>query len=211
MSRLLVVLATALLLAATLAVELHSRFAEDANLTPTSRRASPAALPNTAAPATDRHREWAAIVLARPLFSPTRRPAAAAAVAGPATADLPRLTGTLVTGSVRHAIFAAPAGGNPAVASEGGQIGEFRVQSIEAGRVTVVGPQGSLALRPSFAPAASRSGGPAAAAATPPPSSDAGKPSVLDQLRASASLAIGMPGLSPPTAADPQADGGTSR
>ena len=201
MSRLVAALAMALLLVAALVVEYHSPSSEDAALTPTSRRASPTTQPGTAAPATDRHREWAATVLARPLFSQSRRPPASAAAASPDAADLPRLTGILVTGAVRHAIFAAPAGGYPTVATEGSQVGAFRIQSIEAGKVTVVGPQGMVSLRPSFAAAADRPGVQAAVAtAAPAPSSDTGKLSVLDQLRAAASLSIGIPGLAPPPA-----------
>lgn len=215
MSRLLVALATALVLVATLAVEYHSRSSEDAVLTPTSRRASPTTQPGAAAPAADRHWEWATAVLARPLFSQTRRPPATAAAASPDAADLPRLTGILVTGAVRHAIFAAPVGGHPTVATEGGRLGVYRIQSIEAGKVIVIGPQGAVSLRPSFAmasekAAADRPGVPAASASAPPaPASDVGKPSILDQLRASASLSIGIPGLSPPSAAEP--DGGTAK
>lgn len=102
----------------------------------------------------DRHRrEWVEAVLARPLFSPDRRPAARGAVAtGAAPARLPRLSGILLDGARRSVIFAAGDGGRPVVVAEGGELNGFRVQSIEAGQVTIVGPDGPHVVRPSFDP-----------------------------------------------------------
>jgi hypothetical protein len=112
---------------------------------PTAQTASRAS-----APAVDRVGEWVATALARPLFSPDRRPASVAvtvATAGPS--GLPRLTGILVGPSERSAIFAA-AGRNPIVVHEGGRIDAYTVMSIEAGEVRLRGPDGVRILHPTF-------------------------------------------------------------
>jgi hypothetical protein len=59
--------------------------------------------------ALDRRAAWVQTILARPLFSPNRRPGpAAASAAGNAPPSLPRIAGILVDGSRRRVIFAAP-------------------------------------------------------------------------------------------------------
>lgn len=90
-------------------------------------------------------------ILVRPLFASTRRPTVDAP-SGPAPmpASLPRLTGIMVDGATRSAIFAATGGGRPIVVQEGGRVGGYTVQSIDAGQVTLDGPGGSQVLRPSF-------------------------------------------------------------
>ncbi len=95
--------------------------------------------------------QWAATILARPLFSHGRRPPAAQQVAGVAAAaplQMPRLTGVLVSSSSRSAFFAGAAGGRATVVGEGAKIGRYTVQRIEAGQVTVGGPEGTRVLRP---------------------------------------------------------------
>jgi hypothetical protein len=89
-------------------------------------------------------------ILARPLFEANRRPPAAAPVAA-AAAVVPRVTGLVVTASGRSAIFAVPGDPRPVVVGQGGRVGVFTVRSIEAGAVTLLGPDGPLVLRPSFA------------------------------------------------------------
>lgn len=91
---------------------------------------------------------WVGTILARPLFSPSRRPAATAAAPGPG--GLPRLAGVIVGPEGKTVIFAAGEGA-PILAHEGGQVGAYRVQSIGAGEVTVRGPEGVRVLRPAFA------------------------------------------------------------
>ena len=94
----------------------------------------------------------AAEILARPLFSPGRRPMAAAA--GPASGTaLPRMTGVVVTPEGSRAIFAGP-GGKPVVVEVGGQIGPYAVRSINAGQVTLSGPDGTRVVSPMFDPRA---------------------------------------------------------
>ena len=102
----------------------------------------------------------AATALARPVFSPTRRPATEpnATVAPPPAKDaVPRLAGIIISPSGRRAIF-ADAAGHAHTATEGGQVGRFTVSAIRPGQVTVTSSEGERVLRPSFANA-----GPAAA------------------------------------------------
>jgi hypothetical protein len=55
-----------------------------------------------------------------------------------------------VTGSERVAIFAAPANEHPIVAHSGTRVGAYEVQSIADDGVTVVGPGGTVLIRPIF-------------------------------------------------------------
>ena len=91
-------------------------------------------------------------ILSRPLFAPNRRAPVGIAAGGVST-GLPRLAGIMISNSGRSVIFAAADGGKPNVVAEGAEVSGFRVQSIENGQVTVVGPDGSRVLRPSFDPA----------------------------------------------------------
>ena len=97
-------------------------------------------------------------LLARPLFSPTRRaPNVASPAAAPAAGatKLPRMTGILIDGSRRSVIFAAPAGdrgGKPTIAAEGGRVGAFTIQTIGPEQVIVIGPDGKHTVRTSFDP-----------------------------------------------------------
>lgn len=94
---------------------------------------------------------WVDTILARPLFALDRRPAATADTrAAPRT--LPRLTAILLNGARREVIFAGIDGGRPITVAEGDLLNGFRVQSIEASEVTVVGPEGTRVVRPSFDP-----------------------------------------------------------
>jgi hypothetical protein len=89
----------------------------------------------------------AALLTARPLFSPTRRPMAEdlPRLSG---ADLPRLSGTVVARGKRQAIFAAEAPGKPIVVSEGDKISGLTVQSIVASEVVLQDGGRRLALQP---------------------------------------------------------------
>lgn len=99
----------------------------------------------------DRPEAWAAAALARPLFAPGRRPEALASVAAaPVGAGLPRLSGVLIDGERRRAIFAGANGAMPVTTGEGGDVAGFRVQKIEAAQVTLAGPDGVRVVRPSF-------------------------------------------------------------
>lgn len=90
-------------------------------------------------------------MLARPLFSQTRRPAAHADGSGAAlSGDLPRLAGVIVGPGGGRAIF-APAEGRPLVVPEGGHIGRYLVRSIVPGQVTLSDSERVLVIRPSLA------------------------------------------------------------
>jgi hypothetical protein len=156
----------------------------------------PATADHGAQAALDRRNAWVQTSLARPLFSPNRRPAAAAAVAaGEAAPSLPRITGILVNGSSRSVIFAAAAGGRPIIATEGTDVNGFKVQAIEANQVTIAGPDGTRVLHPSFDPSRVIPEAP-----VPPP--PAGVPG-LPNLRLSPGGMSGIPGL--PVAPGPAA------
>ena len=102
--------------------------------------------------APDRTNEWVNAILARPLFSRDRRPAAGGGGTASATAvsSLPRLSGVLVGPFGRRAIFAAD-GSKPMVVGEGAQVSNWTVRVIEAGAVRLMGPGGEQVLHPSFA------------------------------------------------------------
>ena len=162
-------LALAAGLAGLIALELRPDSGDDGAMPahPAPLMAAPllAVLPGQA-PSANRQ-AWVEAVLARPLFSPGRRPPPPGAAApGAAPAALPRLSGILMDGGSRRAIFAgATDGARPTVVAEGAEISGFRVQSIEAAQVTMLGPDGPRVLRPSFDP---RPPAPAAAPAPPP-------------------------------------------
>ncbi len=93
---------------------------------------------------------WVGPVLARPLFSPDRRPAPDTESIAPASAPgLPRLTGILVGPFGRSAIFAGN-GSKPIVLGEGGRIDAYTVRSIDAAQVRLDGPNGVQRLQPAF-------------------------------------------------------------
>lgn len=126
---------------------------------------------NAASPAAADRVAQVAGIMARPLFEPGRRPAANAPVAAPAPAvrTVPRVTGVLVSAADRSAIFAAPGASAATVAREGGRVGEYTVQRIAAGQVTLMGPEGPLMLRPAFDRNRPSPAQPPAPAPVPPP------------------------------------------
>ena len=147
----------------------------------------------------ERMEAQAAAVLARPLFSRTRRPPQEAeAGAAPGKPPPLRLTGTLVSQAGRQAIFASAAGGKAVAAGVGGRVGVFTVAAITAGEVTVLDPDGGAqVLRPKADPAVRTTAAPAVPAAGTAPASP---PSVLDLLRDTPGEGAkpGPPGVSRP-------------
>ncbi|WP_158929289.1 hypothetical protein [Acidisphaera sp. S103] len=90
-------------------------------------------------------------ILARPLFTQSRRaPAAPAAPAAPvekvAAVETPRLTGVILSPSGGRAIFTLHEG-KPVVVADGGRIGDDVVKSITPDTVFLTGPTGRHALR----------------------------------------------------------------
>jgi hypothetical protein len=118
-------------------------------LSPTAERPTKPAVPNQAPTATgpDPHEDWFNKILARPLFNPDRHPIESG------VRGLPRLTGIVVAGSQRVAIFAGPSNGRPILAQAGARIGAYEIRSIADEGVTVVGPTGTSLVRPAFDPA----------------------------------------------------------
>jgi hypothetical protein len=93
---------------------------------------------------------WADTIVARPLFTIGRRPPRAkGGASNVAAADLPRLSGIMITPSGRRAIF-MPEGGKPLVLAEGATLQDGTIRSIAADSVTVQSTRGDLVLRPSF-------------------------------------------------------------
>lgn len=128
-----------------------------------SERAQPP--PSPPSPATADRQRWAEIVLARPLFNPSRRPImeeakSVEAGAAPAATDLPRVSGTIVLPGRSRAIFAGTGDGKPITVTEGDRFGPYVVEAIEPGQVRLSGPDGVRLLRRSFDPnAAAHSAG----------------------------------------------------
>lgn len=75
-------------------------------------------------------------------------------VIGSAAPGLPRRAAVVVHPTGRTITFAPADGGNPVVAREGTRLGGFTVQAIQAGQVTVLGPDGVHMLHPAFDPCA---------------------------------------------------------
>jgi hypothetical protein len=86
-------------------------------------------------------------VLARPLFSPDRKPVAAA---HPGASTLPRLTGTIRTDSGELAIF-QPKDGKPIVLGRGGAIADWTIADIADGEVALQRGGSTSTLRLSYA------------------------------------------------------------
>lgn len=128
-----------------------------------------------------------AAILARPLFSPKRHPAATATASAAPSAALPRLAGTILHGVDRSVIFTL-AGGKPMVAHEGSEVGGYTVRAIQAGRVTLAGPDGEHVLRPTFGPQTAASAQPPVGTPTLPPGAAGLAPLNLPALRGFAGL-----------------------
>jgi hypothetical protein len=111
----------------------------------------------------------AGTLLARPLFSASRRLATATAAAPPDPVSVvqdapPRLTGIIISPAASLAIFDGGSG-RPKIVAEGGSIGRFKVETIAPDQVALVASDGTVVLRPKFARSAGASGVPMAQAA----------------------------------------------
>ena len=94
-------------------------------------------------------------ILARPLFSASRRPAAAKDTSTVGAAP-PRLSAILVSADGRSVVF--DDGGKPLLAHVGSRAGPYVVTSIEDTRVMVLSPEGPRALKPVPAPSDATAG-----------------------------------------------------
>ena len=102
-----------------------------------------------------------ASTLARPLFSPTRRPSGRSDDTGTgAGLGDSRLTGIVTLPQHHIAIFAVP-GAKPLVVSEGDTISGWRVDTISPEEVSLTGPEGSKTLKPKSDPAMAVAAAPA--------------------------------------------------
>ena len=150
----LLLILAAITLGAIISIELRARLPDsDAMVAVTQARPSAPAVPPTIVPPTaEQAGARVADILARPLFNPSRRPAAPVA-AGPGSSEgpLPRMTGVVVSPAGSYAIFAS-GGSKPVVVEVGGRVGAYVVQSIEAGHVTLGGPEGRRVVAPAFDP-----------------------------------------------------------
>lgn len=108
-----------------------------------------------AATATTSQAQPVTVLLERPPFSPERRPDPGQGSA--ADPSLPHLTGILISGDDRRAIFTAPetgrAEGRSTVVREGQSVGVYRVQAISPAAVMLTGPGGLHSIQPHFSTA----------------------------------------------------------
>lgn len=119
--------------------------AEDAiTPTPAAARADAVRAVPRAQPA--RRDELLATTLARPLFSPARRPPEAAQTTASELSDK-RLSGIVVEPDRRFAIFAVT-GAKPLTVVEGDSVDGWRVESITPNEISLVGPKGNRTLQP---------------------------------------------------------------
>jgi type II secretory pathway component PulC len=88
-----------------------------------------------------------AATIERPLFSPSRRPeAAAAAPNASGIASRYRLQGLVIAGTTRHALVTEIAGGHTQELGEGDALEGWTVTRIEQDRVTLTSPAGEATL-----------------------------------------------------------------
>ncbi|GAB6968708.1 hypothetical protein JCM25156A_27460 [Komagataeibacter kakiaceti JCM 25156] len=154
---------------------------------------APAAMPvpprGGDAPDGRRQAGWVATVLARPLFSPSRRLAADMAQGE----QVLRLAGIITSPAGRKAIFAvmgapektgAQAGAARGLpVGEGGQAGPWRVRHIGAWTVEVEGAAGPVTLRPERAHAAHAASPPGMVDGAAPDPSDSDEDIVIPESR----------------------------
>jgi hypothetical protein len=98
-----------------------------------------------------------ATVLARPLFSSTRRPPEIVQGESAPSPDLSdkRLAGIVIEPDRRLAIFAVN-GAKPMTLSEGESVGGWRIESITPTEISLVGPSGSRTMQPTWGPSSAR-------------------------------------------------------
>jgi hypothetical protein len=98
------------------------------------------------------HQAMVTTILARPLFSATRRPPARDDSGGGDTSfGDTRLTGIVTQPGHRFAIF-APVGAKPLIVGEGDSVSGWRVETITPREVSLTGPAGTKTLQPRIDP-----------------------------------------------------------
>ncbi len=148
---LLLLVAGSLLFGTIVFAELRSSGSDEAAVTEVAAR--PDSAPVARRQQGPRLDELVATILARPLYSSTRRPPQEAS-AGPATdGDLAdtRLTGIVTEPKRRIAIFAV-SGGKPLKVAEGDEVSGWRIESITPREISLSGPSGTKTLQPKLDP-----------------------------------------------------------
>jgi hypothetical protein len=149
---LVLLLAGCALFAAITIAEIGTRRDPAASALVMPPRPAPLPLPRSRQP---RHRYDAllATILARPLFSSTRRPPPPGGHDQAADSELAdtRLTGIVIAPGHRIAIF-APAGTKAVTVNEGELVSGWRVERITARQVSLSGPEGTRTMQPKFDP-----------------------------------------------------------
>jgi hypothetical protein len=107
-------------------------------------RAAPAADPAAAA------QGWMATALERPLFKENRRADKSSTDMAVKGEGPMRLTGVITGPFGNNAIFMAAGDAKPLVVTEGMQVGDFVIRSIEPGQVVVEGDGNVRTLTPAF-------------------------------------------------------------
>ena len=138
--------------------------------------------------------------LARPLFSPSRRPPETVKSEGPADPELSdvRLTGIVIEPDRRLAIFAV-AGAKPRTLLLGEALNGWKIDSISPEEVALSGPGGTRTLQPEGDATLVRQARLPAAPAQPPPAAPPG------QAPAPPQAGVAPPGRPQPQAAVPPA------
>ena len=165
---LIVLLAGCALFAGVFAAEMAAAPPPDAEIASVVPPRMPTPLPAARPSASGQYDVLVATILARPLFSTTRRPPQHSD--GPAAdsdLDNARLAGIVTEPGHRFAIF-APTGAKPLIVSEGDTVSGWRVESITAREVSLSGPGGTKTLEPKIDPNLAPPAPPPMAAATPP-------------------------------------------
>jgi general secretion pathway protein N len=147
---LLLLVAGSLLFGAIIFVELEPSGAETAAVEVAARRAL---TPTTHRAQNAKADELLAGILARPLFSSTRRPPQSASTGSASDSDLAdtRLTGIITEPGRRIAIFAVN-GDKPLRVAEGEAVSGWRIESITPREVSLSGPGGTKTLQPKMDP-----------------------------------------------------------
>src|ERR1700686_2062233 len=141
---LVLIIAGCALFGGVIVVELRSDDDSAPATAPVALRPEAGTPPRAPGPRVD---DLLATILVRPLFSPTRQPAAHPDQ--PTGLDLGnvRLTGIVIEPGRHLAIFAVP-DAKPMVRSEGEMMNEWRLDSITPEEVVLSGPAGTTSLQP---------------------------------------------------------------
>jgi hypothetical protein len=125
--------------------------------------------PSVASVANVRPDSIVAEILARPLFSATRRPPPQSdSPTGDSALSDTRLTGIVTEPGYRFAIF-APHGAKALIVHEGDTVSGWRVENITPSEVSLTGPEGTKTLQPKNDPSLVRASPPTAAPPIPLP------------------------------------------